>query len=182
MRPIIGPSTLPPSSTKCSTPAACIASTLSRQRTRPVTCSTSRRCSSPGSVDRRGGDVGVERQAQGSGRGLAQRLGHRVGGGLHQRAVERRGDRQQHAALDAVILDQRDRALDRLAVAREHDLRRDRCRWRLCRPRPRPPRRPAPAPCRYRRRAARTSRRRRPAPPPASPARAASAAARCRPA
>ena len=38
--------------------------------------------------------------------------------------MERRGDGQQHAALDAVVLYHRDRALDRGGVARKDDLAR----------------------------------------------------------
>ena len=72
----------------------------------------------------RRGDVGEQRQAQRARRGLGQCLGHRIGGGGHQRAVERRRDGQRDAALDAVLLDQRDRAIDRRLVAREHDLTR----------------------------------------------------------
>ena len=49
-RAIIGPTTLPPSSTKCATPVSFIAIALSRQRTRPVTCSTSSRWTSAGSA------------------------------------------------------------------------------------------------------------------------------------
>ena len=53
---------------------------------------------------------------------LGQRLGHRVGGRLHQAAMERRGDREQHGALGALGLGDLDRALDRRLVAGHHHL------------------------------------------------------------
>ena len=51
-----------------------------------------------------------------------QRLPHRVGGGLHQRAMERRADRQQHAALAPLRLGHLDGPLDGRLVAGNHDL------------------------------------------------------------
>ena len=69
-------------------------------------------------------DVGEERHARIADDDIAQRIAHRLGGGLHQRAVERRGDGQRHRALGAHFLGDLDRAVDRALVARQHDLAR----------------------------------------------------------
>jgi hypothetical protein len=84
----------------------------------PVTCSTSI------GIDhwcRR--HIGVERHQRRAQVGRRQRLGHRIRRRLHQRTVEGRGDRQQYATLDAVLLDQRHRAIDRVLMTGNHDLR-----------------------------------------------------------
>ena len=158
-------------------------STLSRQRTVPVTCSTRRRRISSGSVIGAARDVGDDRHGRRRDRRRAASASrHRVGGRLHQRAVERRGDRQQHGALGAAapcaIATARSTAALR---ARRPPPGRRHCRWR-----PRRPRRSAASrgdrrrPPRGRGRAAPPSRPRRPAPPPASPRRGCAAAARYR--
>ena len=98
--------------------------TLSRQRTMPVTCSTSWLRIVSGSVSGCGGDIGVKRHRRRLDDDIAQRIAHRFGGGLHQRAVERRRDRQRHRALGAHVLGHLDRAVDRALVAGDHDLRR----------------------------------------------------------
>ena len=51
-----------------------------------------------------------------------QRLRHRIGRGLHQLAMERRGHRQQHRALGALGLGDFERALDGGLVAGHHHL------------------------------------------------------------
>ena len=96
---------------------------LSRQRTRPVTCSTSSRLMSAGSVTSGASTLATS--------GTARRRRcvtcasascHRVGRRLHQRAVEGRADLQQDAALGAPRLGRLDRALDGRLVAADHDL------------------------------------------------------------
>ena len=54
---------------------------------------------------------------------------HRVGGRLHQRAMEGRGDRQRQRALGALQLGELHRALDRRLRARDRRPARRRCRW-----------------------------------------------------
>ena len=112
----------------------------------------------------------------------SQRVFHRLGGGLHQRAMEGRGHRQQHGALDAALLGDLHGPLDGRPGAREHDLPAAIVIGHLAhgagRAPPRPPRFLAPR--RARRRAAPPSRPRRREPPPASPSRADAASARYR--
>ena len=93
--------------------------THSRQRTVPVTCSTS------ASHDLR--RIGHRRRPRRwrrpappapASRTSASASRHAVGGRLHQRAMERRGHRQQHGALGALRLGDLDRALDRRLVRR----------------------------------------------------------------
>ena len=68
---------------------------------------------------------------------LGEGLRHRVGRRLHQRAMEGRGDRQQHgAAWRRAALAMRDRPLDRRLVRRRRRPGRRHCRWRPRRPRP----------------------------------------------
>ena len=130
MRRISPDSTLPaPSSTKLSTPSSTIALTHSRQRTMAVTCRTSRSRISRRIGGLGGGDIGDQRHDRRARRGVLQRLGHRIGGGRHQRAVERGGDRQQHRPPHALGRGDRDGALDRAAMAGDRRSGRRRCRW-----------------------------------------------------
>ena len=70
-----------------------------------------------------GRDVGDQSARQAARAGVCcERLGHRVGGRRHQGAMERRGDRQQHGAADALGLGDLDRALDRRAMAGDDHL------------------------------------------------------------
>ncbi len=96
--------------------------TDSRQRTVPVTCSTSPRTDLRRIGDRRGGDIGDQRHRRRLDRDLAERLRHDLGGGLHQGGMERCGYRQQHGAPHALGLGDLDRALDRRLVTGHHDL------------------------------------------------------------
>ena len=182
-------STLPaPSSTKLSTPSPAIALHAFAPAHRGGHL-LDQQVADLGRIGRLGGgDIGDQRHQRRRGGVVLQRLGHRIGGGRHQRAMERGRDRQQHRAAHALGLgDLRPRARPRRDGRRSPPGRR-RCRWPA-----RPPRAhglglrhrrrlrrrsPRPAPCR--RPAARPSRPRRRAPPSASPARAASAGARRR--
>ena len=115
--------TLPaPTSTKVSTPAPARNAIVSRQRTMPVTCSTSRRRIVSGSVDRAGRDIGDERHDRrvdgdaasasaitaAAGAISAQWKGALTGSSIARLAPRRLGDL--------------DRPLDRRLVARDDDL------------------------------------------------------------
>ena len=150
MRLTMPVSTLPaPSSTKLldarasATPARFRASAP-----RPVTCSTSRRRIASGSLRRPRGDIGDQRHARGARRSrLRQRLGHLVGGRLHQRAMERRArPAAAWRAAPSSLARSRSRARPppwspEITTCPAH------CRWRRRRRRPR---RPAGRPLRRR--------------------------------
>ena len=72
--------------------------------------------------NRRGQHVRHQRRSRRPDGDAGQRLGHRIGRGLHQPAMERRRHRQQHGALGALGLGDLERALDRGLVAGHHDL------------------------------------------------------------
>ncbi len=140
---------------------------LSRQRTRPVTCSTRSLRIVAGSCTGRAVTFATTRHNQRRDRGSRQRLGHRVSGGLHQRRMERRGDVERDRAralflgvrqsrIDASLRAGDDDVADIVVVGHDNDAS---ARARLRRsPRPAPHR-----PCR----STPPSRLRRPAPPPA---------------
>ena len=90
----------------------------------PVTCSTSWLRIVSGSVSGCGRHVGEDRHCRRCHYDIAQRIVHRICGGLHQRAVERGRHWQRHRALGAHFLGHFDRAVDRALVAGDHDLRR----------------------------------------------------------
>ena len=71
-----------------------------------------------------GGDVGEDRHSQRARRSFGQRFCHGIGCWLHQRTMERGGDRQDHAALDLEILDHCHCAFDCRLVAGQYDLTR----------------------------------------------------------
>ncbi len=75
-----------------------------------------------GIAHRRGADIGDERHPRLAELHFAKRLGHLVGGRLHQRAMEGRADRQHDRAPHAALRGDRDRALDRCLVAAQDEL------------------------------------------------------------
>ena len=111
-----------PHSTSVSTPCDFMYCTLSRQRTRPVTCSTSRCLMAAGSVISDASTLATSAPAASQSDTVLERRLHGVGGRLHQRAMERRAHRQHHAALASLGLGHLDGALDGLLVAAHHDL------------------------------------------------------------
>ena len=90
-----------------------MASRLSRQRTRAVTCSTRRARNASGALSGAAVTLVITGTAGARICDLGQRRAHRLGGRRQQAAVERRADRQQHAAARALRLGQLHRALDR---------------------------------------------------------------------
>jgi hypothetical protein len=94
---------------------------LSRQRTRPVTCSTSRRRMTSGSVSGRAVMLATMATRVARMVGGGQGGGHLVGGGLHQRAVEGRRDVQRNGPR-AQFLGLLDGAVDGGLVARDDDV------------------------------------------------------------
>ena len=124
MRLIMPDSALPaPISQNSVTPARSIQRTLSRQRTDPVTCAISRSRMRSGSVTASARTLTTTGTVGAGDRHGGQRLGHHMGCGLHQRAMEGRGDRQDQRPLGAPGLGDLDRAFDRGLVARDDDLR-----------------------------------------------------------
>ena len=124
MRLVMPASTRPgPHSTTCVTPRAANASIVSTQRTGLDACRASaariatgdrllgrrRHCAAPECA---GGTIATR----------ASLSARRRAGRLHQRAVERRGHRQQHSALGAARGGGVDRAHDRFAMTRDDDL------------------------------------------------------------
>src|SRR5258707_5133697 len=73
-------------------------------------------------ADRRGQYVRDQRRSRLLDRDTRERFCHHVGCGLHQGAVKRRRDRQQHGALGAPGFGDLERALDSGLVAGDHDL------------------------------------------------------------
>ena len=178
-------STLPaPTSAKRVTPPSPAShSMLSRQRTRPVTCSTSSRRIASGSMRRPGGDVGDQRRARRGDRRRPpgprpSRRPPAASAGSGTGAETFSGIARAPSSLAFSMA-----AVDRRLVAGDHHLAgvvvvgddADADRRRRPRPPPRPARRRSWA------RSAPPSRPRPPARPAASPGRAASAAAPCRP-
>ena len=99
-----------------------MAATHSRQRTVPVTCATSALTISAGSWIGFASTLATTGTTGALTVTLLKRLGHDVGGRLHQRAMEGRGHRQQHGAPRALGLGDLDRAFDRGLVAGHHHL------------------------------------------------------------
>ena len=124
MRRIIPLSALPaPTSTVSVTPFAAMKVTLSRQRTRPVTCATRSRADLLRIGHRRGLHIRHQRHARRGDRHLRQRRLHRLGGRLHQRAMERRAYGKHQRALRPARLGDLAGPLHRRLVPRQHHLR-----------------------------------------------------------
>ena len=117
--------------------------------------------------DRRGQHVGDQRHRRRLDLDLGQRLGHGVGGRLHQRAMEGRADVERHEAAHAVRLGELRRRGRWRSWRRRSRPGSARCRWRAGTPRPARPRRRASRPRPCRRPAGPPWRPARPAPPPA---------------
>ena len=113
---------LPPISTVVSTPSPFSARMLSRQRTRPVTCSTRRRRTVSGSAVSAAVTLASTGTASGRIVTSASASRHGVGGRLHQGAMEGRGNGQRNGALDALGLGDLGDAVHRVLRSRQHHL------------------------------------------------------------
>ena len=123
LRLTIGDRTFPPNSAKWVTPASVMAIADSRQRTRPATCCTNCAEMVSGVGNGRCSYIGKQRHQRRVDCGCRQRACDVICGRLHQRAVEGGGYAQQYAPLNAMVLCQRNRAVNRTLMSGNNDLR-----------------------------------------------------------